>query len=82
MRNVSIVCCLKRAPQFRDVQPDNQPDDDGSLEPKFQGVPDIMRQAAFFESAGVGLPREEFVRITLALRDLVDQYPGMQVSSS
>ena len=39
-----------------------------------------MRQAAYFESAGVGLPREEFIRITLALRDLVDQYPHMQVS--
>ena len=48
---------------------------------RFQGIPNIMRQAAFFETAGVGLPREDFVRITLALRDLVDQCPNMQVWS-
>lgn len=34
-----------------------------------------MKQALFFEQAGVGLPREEFIRITTAMRDLVEKWP-------
>lgn len=39
---------------------------------KMTEFPDIMKQAAYFEQAGVGLPREEFVRISLALTHLMD----------
>lgn len=34
-----------------------------------------MKQALFFEQAGVGLPREEFIRITTAMRELVAKWP-------
>lgn len=34
-----------------------------------------MKQALFFEQAGVGLPREEFIRITTAMRELVEKWP-------
>ncbi|WAR30498.1 HARB1-like protein, partial [Mya arenaria] len=54
--------------------------EDGSPLPPEQTaeVPDILRLAAKLEAAGVGLPREEFVRMSLALRDLVNMYPNVQ----
>ncbi|WAR30501.1 RSH4A-like protein [Mya arenaria] len=54
--------------------------EDGSPLPPEQtaAVPDILRLAAQLEAAGVGLPREEFVRMSLALRDLVNMYPNVQ----
>lgn len=33
----------------------------------------------YFEQAGIGLGREELVRIWLALKDLVDRYPLQHV---
>jgi hypothetical protein len=48
----------------------------------FKSVPDILRQAAFFELAGIGLPREEIVRISLALTELITQCPFIKVSFS
>ena len=65
---------MKKAPTIMDFKPDEMDDPQ-----KFQGVPNIMRQAAFFETAGFGLSREDFFKITLALGDLVDKNPNIQV---
>lgn len=46
----------------------------------FKGVPDILRQAAFYEMAGIGLPREEIVRISLALTELITEHPYIKVT--
>ena len=35
----------------------------------------IMEQCFYFEQAGVGLSREEMIRIWLAMKTLVDSYP-------
>ncbi|CAH1791393.1 unnamed protein product [Owenia fusiformis] len=42
-------------------------------------LPNIMELAFFFEQAGVGLSREESVRIWLALKNLVDNHPLQHV---
>lgn len=34
-----------------------------------------MRQVFFYEQAAIGLPREEFIRISVAMRDIVDLWP-------
>lgn len=38
-------------------------------------LPNIMEQCFFFEQAGVGLSREEMIRIWLAMKTLVDTHP-------
>ena len=42
-------------------------------------LPNLMELAFYFEQAGVGLNREEVVRIWLALKNLVDTHPLQHV---
>lgn len=42
-------------------------------------LPNLMELCFFFEQAGVGLNREEIVRIWLALKNLVDTHPLLHV---
>lgn len=42
-------------------------------------LPNLMDHFFYFEQAGIGLGREELVRIWLALKDLVDRYPLQHV---
>ncbi|XP_045200291.2 radial spoke head protein 6 homolog A-like [Mercenaria mercenaria] len=62
---------FKKMPQVGQNDIDNHfEESDG-----FIGVPDIVRHAAFFEMAGIGLPREEIIRMSLALTELMMDYP-------
>ncbi|KAL4219670.1 Radial spoke head protein 4 A [Mactra antiquata] len=65
---------LKKSPTV--VKSDLDPLEEG--EERSRSVPDILRQAAFFELAGVGIPREENVRISLALSDLLNDYTSIR----
>ena len=38
-------------------------------------VGNIMEQCFYFEQAGIGLSREEMIRVWLAMKTLVDSYP-------
>ena len=42
-------------------------------------LPNIMELVYFFEQAGIGLNREEMIRIWLALKNLVDNNPLQHV---
>ena len=42
-------------------------------------LPNIMELCFFFEQAGIGLNREEMIRIWLALKSLVDNHPLQHV---
>ena len=42
-------------------------------------LPNLMELCFFFEQAGVGLNREEIIRIWLALKNLVDTHPLLHV---
>jgi len=42
-------------------------------------LPNIMELCFFFEQAGIGLNREEMIRVWLALKSLVDNYPLQHV---
>ena len=42
-------------------------------------LPNLMELSFFFEQAGVGLNREEVIRIWLALKNLVDTHPLQHV---
>ncbi|XP_060064318.1 radial spoke head protein 6 homolog A-like [Ylistrum balloti] len=48
---------------------------DPSENDKFAVLPNLLRQAYFFEQVGFGLPREEIVRVSIAMRDIVEQWP-------
>ena len=49
------------------------PDEDE--EDVYRLIPNLVKQAQFFEQAGVGLPREEFIRVSIAMRELVESWP-------
>ncbi len=42
-------------------------------------LPNVMELAFYFEQAGIGLNREELIRIWLALKSLVDNHPLQHV---
>lgn len=48
---------------------------DPSENDKYAIFPNLLRQAYFFEQIGFGLPREEIVRVSIAMRDIVEQWP-------
>ncbi|XP_069119973.1 radial spoke head protein 6 homolog A-like [Argopecten irradians] len=48
---------------------------DPSENDKYAILPNLLRQAYFFEQIGFGLPREEIVRVSIAMRDIVEQWP-------
>ncbi|XP_011426256.3 radial spoke head protein 6 homolog A isoform X2 [Magallana gigas] len=60
-------------PKFIPNESFDLPDEDE--EDIYRLIPNLMKQALFFEQAGVGLPREEFIRITTAMRELVEKWP-------
>ncbi|XP_061170080.1 radial spoke head protein 6 homolog A-like [Saccostrea echinata] len=60
-------------PKFIPNESFDLPDEDE--EDIYRLIPDLMKQALFFEQAGVGLPREEFIRISVSMRELVENWP-------
>ena len=42
-------------------------------------LPNIMELCFYFEQSGIGLNREEMIRVWLALKSLVDNYPLQHV---
>lgn len=55
--------------------------DEGEVEPEDveSPLPNLMEIAYFFEQAGIGLNREELIRIWLALKDLNDSRPLLKI---
>lgn len=54
------------------MEPEREPELDEEHE---SPLPDLMELANYFEQAGVGLSKEETLRIFLALKNLVDSNP-------
>ena len=59
-------------PEGEDGEPEQDEDIDTPL-------PNLMELAFYFEQAGLGLNREELMRIWLALKSLVDNHPLQHV---
>jgi len=58
------------------MQRGNDYDADAELEEEAESpLGNIMEQCFHFEQAGVGLSREEMIRVWLALKTLLDSYP-------
>ncbi|XP_056012064.1 radial spoke head protein 6 homolog A-like [Ostrea edulis] len=60
-------------PKFIPNESFDLPDEDD--EDIYRLIPNLMKQALCFEQAGVGLPREEFIRMSTAMRELVENWP-------
>ncbi|XP_052280240.1 radial spoke head protein 6 homolog A-like [Dreissena polymorpha] len=61
----------KPPPPVVDMSPDMEEEEKAAEQP-FHVIPDMQRIAMLMETAGVGLPREEFVRLALALREITE----------
>ena len=65
---------------YRSLPQRGDDDDDASHDEDLETpLPNIMELCFFFEQAGVGLSREETIRVWLALKSLVDTYPLQHV---
>jgi len=78
-RDYSIVIahiCTSFAPNFPVMQRVDEFEADAELEEEGESpLGNIMEQSFYFEQAGVGLSREEMIRIWLAMKTLIDSYP-------
>lgn len=57
------------------ARPENDDEDPVPEDDVDSPLPNLMELAYFFEQGGIGLSREEMVRIWLAMKDLVDTHP-------
>ena len=64
-------CCFQKG-EGEDGEPEQDEDAESPL-------PNLMELCFFFEQAGIGLNREETMRIWLALKTLVDNHPLQHV---
>ena len=57
------------------AEPQNRAAVSSEKDDEFLCLPNLMRQAYLFSQAGLGLPSEFYVRVTLALRELARDWP-------